>query len=112
VIDSCGVLERFLGGTPEDAGAAYDAATPTVFVGPHTPPTLLIHGSRDELASPVHSRRLAAHLAAHGRPHLLLELPWATHGFEANLAGPGGQLLLFALERFLGAVLTPDKVTS
>lgn len=105
VLDSTGVLERFLGGSPEVAGAAYDAATPMLLAGPHAPPTLLGHGTRDELASVIHSRRLADRLAALGRPHLLLELPWATHGFEASLAGPGGQLWLYALERFLAAAL-------
>ncbi|HWQ14114.1 MAG TPA: alpha/beta hydrolase [Roseiflexaceae bacterium] len=105
VIDSCAVLERFLGGTPETASAAYDAASPLTFVGPESPPTLLVHGGQDVMASPLHSRWLAQRLAAHDRPHLLLELPWATHGFEANLSGPGGQLLLYALERFLSAVV-------
>jgi acetyl esterase/lipase len=105
VIDSTAVLERFLGGGPDAAGAAYDAATPMLLAGATAPPTLLVHGRRDELASPVHSRRLAAHLRTIDRPHLLLELPWATHGFEANFAGPGGQLWLYALERFLAATL-------
>jgi acetyl esterase/lipase len=105
VIDSTGVLERFLGGGPEAVSSAYDAATPLMLADASAPPTLLGHGRRDELASPVHSRRMAEHLRALDRPHLLLELPWATHGFEANLAGPGGQLWLYALERFLAATV-------
>jgi acetyl esterase/lipase len=104
VIDSRGVLERFLGGSPDSAGATYDAASPLTHVTP-APPTLIFHGGRDELVSIENSRRLAARLQGAGRPHLLVELPWATHGFDATLAGPGGQLLLFALERFLGGVL-------
>jgi hypothetical protein len=37
-------------------------------------------------------------------PQLYLELPWATHAFEFNHAGPGGQLAGYALEHFLAAV--------
>jgi acetyl esterase/lipase len=104
VIDSRGVLGAYLGGSPDAAPAAYDAAAPIGFVGPRTPPTLLIHGGRDELVTPVQSERLAARLAAAGRPHLLLRLPWATHGFDYFFGGPGGQLSTYAVERFLAAV--------
>ena len=37
-------------------------------------------------------------------PHAYVALPWATHGCEFNLHGPGGQLTTFALEWFLAAV--------
>ena len=43
-------------------------------------------------------------LAEAGVPHVLLELPWATHGFDGSLWGPGGQVSTWAIERFLGAV--------
>jgi acetyl esterase/lipase len=105
VIDSRGTLEAYLGGTPASAGAAYDAASPVRQVGPGVPATLLIHGGRDELVRVDHSRRLEAALARAGRPHLLLVLPWATHGCDYNLSGPCGQISAFAIERFLMAVL-------
>lgn len=104
VIDSRGVLEAYLGGTPATAGQAYAAASPIAFVGAATPPTLLIHGERDELVTVRQSERLAARLAEAGRPHLLLALPWATHGADFNLSGPSGQLSTYAVEHFLGAV--------
>ena len=70
---------------------------------PNAPPLLLIHGGRDELVFAEQSRRLAGRLdQAHAR-HLLLELPWATHGCDANPAGPGGQITTWAVERFLAA---------
>jgi len=105
VIDSRAVLGAFLGGTPDSAGAAYDAASPIRFVGPATPPTLLIHGGRDELVSFAESQMLADRLAAAGRPQMLLGLPWATHGMDYNFDGPSGQLSTYAIEHFLGAVL-------
>jgi len=107
VIDSRGVLEAYLGGTPATARTAYEAASPLGFVGANTPPTLLIHGGRDELVQLRQSERLAERLATAGRPHLLLSLPWATHGADFNLSGPFGQLSTYAIERFLAAVTQP-----
>jgi len=104
VHDSHGALRDFLGGAPADAPERYRAASPLGFVRAGVPPTLLIHGGRDELVRAEQSARLAARLAAAGVPHLHLELPWATHGCEASLAGPSGQLTLYAVERFLAAV--------
>jgi hypothetical protein len=47
---------------------------------------------------------LAELLDALERPHVLVELPWATHGFDFNFGGPGGQLSTYAVEYFLAAV--------
>jgi len=67
----------------------------------------LLHGSIDTLVWRRHSERLAARLSEAERPHVLVELPWATHAFEFNLAGPGGQLTTFAVRWFLHAVTRP-----
>jgi acetyl esterase/lipase len=105
VLDSRGVLEAYLNGTPASAPAAYAAASPIRFVGPNTPPTLLIHGPRDELVRYAQSERLAARLTAAGRPHLLVRLPWATHGADWHFHGPSGQISTYAIEYLLGAML-------
>jgi acetyl esterase/lipase len=105
VFDSPGVLSAFLGGTPTEQPRAYEDASPLRFVGRGAPPTLLIHGARDELVFQRQSERLAARLDEVGAPKLLLALPWATHGCDANPAGPSGQLGTYAIERFLAAVL-------
>jgi len=104
LLDGRAIVRAYLGGAPDQAPEAYAAASPTSFAGPHSPPTLLIHGERDELVSPAQSRRLATRLARAGRPHLLLRLPWATHGCDAHFGGPAGQLSTYAIERFLAAV--------
>jgi dipeptidyl aminopeptidase/acylaminoacyl peptidase len=83
----------------------YDAASPLNFVARGTPPTLLLHGGRDELVFPAQSERLAVRLTQAGRPHLFLRLPWATHGCDVNFSGPCGQISTYAIERFLAAVL-------
>jgi acetyl esterase/lipase len=104
VIDSRGVLEAYLGGNPDQRMSQYEAASPINFIGDDTPPTLLIHGGRDELVSRVQSERLAGALERSGRRHLLLILPWATHGCDFNFSGPCGQISTFAIERFLAQV--------
>jgi acetyl esterase/lipase len=108
VLDSDCILRSFLGGSPTDVSDQYDAASPITFVGPDTPPTLLIHGTTDELVWCVNSQRLARQLAQQQRPHYLLELPWATHGCDANLSGPSGQMSTYAIERFLAATLATE----
>jgi len=104
VYDSRGVLEAYLGGNPDQVRSQYDAASPINFIADDTPPTLLIHGGRDELVSPVQSERLAGALERAGKQHLLVILPWATHGCDFNFSGPCGQISTFAVERFIKAV--------
>jgi len=104
VLDTRGVLTTYLGGDPKTVPAQYDAASAIKFVDADTPPTLLIHGKRDELVSPAQSELLAAKLAAANRPHFLLLLPWATHGCDYNFSGPCGQISTYTIERFLDAV--------
>jgi acetyl esterase/lipase len=109
LLDGRAIVRVYLGGNPDQVPGAYAAASPITFAGPNSPPTLLIHGGRDELVSPAQSERLAARLARAGRPHLLLRLPWATHGCDAHFDGPAGQLSTFAIERFLAAITENEK---
>ena len=104
VLNSFLLLRQFLGGTPQTAPAAFEAASAYFHVGRATPPTLLVHGTLDTLVWHRQSERLQARLAEHGVPNLFLSLPWATHAFEVNPHGPGGQLSLYALDHFLAAV--------
>lgn len=104
VFDSPSALRDFLGGDPTARPDAYRDASPLAFVGAAAPPTLLIHGGRDAIVYHRQSERLAEALTFAGVPHLLLSLPWANHGCDANLAGPSGQLSTYAIERFLAAV--------
>ena len=104
VLDSCQVLRDYVGGSPGQNPDGYAAASATNFVTDHTPPTLLIHGGLDPIVWPRQSEALSERLQQAARPHLYLRLPWATHGCDANLAGPSGQLSLYAIDRFLAAV--------
>ena len=87
------------------ARSAYDSASAILLADRTSPPTLLLHGRRDPYVWYLQSQRLAARLTALGVPHFFLDLPWATHGFDFNPRGPGGQLSAYAVERFLAAVM-------
>jgi acetyl esterase/lipase len=104
VMDSRGVMERYLGGTYKAVPDKYFASSPIEFVNRQTVPTLIIHGDNDVLVSPIHSRKLDAKLTENGVKHYYLDLPWATHGFDYNINGPGGQLSTYVVERFISSV--------
>jgi acetyl esterase/lipase len=104
LLKSPNLMRQYLGGPPAAAKANYESASGHQKVKAGSPPTLLVHGTIDTLVWYRHSERLTARLAAARVPQLYLELPWATHAFEFNQAGPGGQLAGYALEHFLAAV--------
>ncbi len=104
LMDTNQAITDFLGGTRDAVPQQFDLASPILHVSAQSVPSLLIHGGKDALVSPLQSTRLAAALREVGAPHLHLELPWGKHGMDANLAGPAGQISLFAVERFLAAV--------
>lgn len=104
VMDSRAVMERYLGGTYKAVADKYFASSPIEFVNRQTVPTLIIHGDNDVLVSPIHSKKLDKKLQEKGIKHFYLNLPWATHGFDYNLNGPGGQLSTYVVERFINTV--------
>ena len=104
VMDSRGVMERYLGGTYKDVPQNYAASSPIEYVDRDSPPTLIIHGANDVLVAYEHSNRLSKKLAEKNVKHYWLQLPWATHGFDYNLNGPGGQLSTYTVTWFLQAV--------
>ncbi|SHN44974.1 alpha/beta hydrolase [Chitinophaga sp. CF418] len=101
VMDSRKVLENYLGGTYSAVPNNYAASSPIEFADQHAVPTLIIHGENDVLVAYEHSIRLNKRLSSNGVKHFFLSLPWATHGFDYNLKGPGGQLSTYAVDRFL-----------
>ncbi|WP_374948402.1 alpha/beta hydrolase fold domain-containing protein [Mucilaginibacter sp.] len=104
VMDSRLVMRNYIGGSYEAVPDKFAASSPIEFVNRQTVPTLLIHGDNDVLVSPVHSQKLSARLKANNIKHFCLQLPWATHGFDYNLNGPGGQLSTYVVERFIHTV--------
>lgn len=101
------VEEAFLGGTLEDEPLRYRAASPITYVTRPLPPTLLIYAGRDNIVEPRFGAMLQRRLRAAGTTAVLLEIPWAEHGFDAISNGPSAQLALFETERFLAWALHP-----
>jgi acetyl esterase/lipase len=107
VLNSTATLEGFLGGSPSAVPGRYEEASPTTHIGPGSPSTVLIHGGGDELVFPEHTRRVAERLQTAGVKHMVLAMPWATHGCDYFINGPCGQLTTYVVERFVAAVTRP-----
>ena len=95
------VLTGFLGGTPDQQMARYRDASPSTYVRPGLPPTLLIFGGRDNIVKPEFNRGAAAALRRAGVRVVSVELPWAEHGFDLAPAGLGAQLAFHVIVQFL-----------
>lgn len=104
VYKSFETLRAFMHGDPQLAPTAYHESSPINFIGPHTVPTLMIHGTMDPLVSVKQSQRLDSALAVAKRPHLLIGMPWATHACDYITLGPCWQISTYAIERFVAAV--------
>jgi acetyl esterase/lipase len=104
-LNSTKLMLQYFGGPPDgERRAQYLSASGQWLARNDSPPTLLVHGVLDTLSWDRHSERLAARLAELSVPHYYLRLPWATHGFDFNPDGPGGQLADYAIDRFLRVV--------
>jgi len=101
ILRSRSMMLDFLGGTPSQQTDRYYNASPLMLVSEKSVPTLLVHGTRDELVFYKQSRRLMEALKEKKRPALLLEMPWATHAFDFHWNGPANQLTLHAVKHFL-----------
>ena len=104
IMNSRGVMDAYVGGPYSKIPQKYHDCSPLFFVDRNSVPTLIIHGTNDVLVSWIHSNKLDVKLTENGVKHYWLRLPWATHGFDYNLYGPGGQLSTYAVEQFLNAV--------
>ncbi len=106
-LNSLRLFRQYFGGPPDtvERQALYESASGQLLARADSPPTLLIHGVPDTLAWYRHSERLAARLQELRVPHYHLQLPWATHGFDYNPDGPGGQLAEQAVEEFIRGVV-------
>lgn len=102
-------LERFLGGTPSSLPAVYRAAAPISYAGVAPPPSLLLHGRRDQVVGVPHTERLAAALSAANIAHEAVYIPYAQHGFDYNYNGWGSQIAQPVILRFLETHLAAEQ---
>jgi acetyl esterase/lipase len=101
IMDSRLVLGNYIGAGCDLMPEKYVAASPVEQVNSTCPPTLMLHGQADVLVSFQHSIRLRKKLEEHGVRNLLVDLPWATHGYDFNCAGPSAQVSIYAIDWFL-----------
>jgi acetyl esterase/lipase len=109
VMHSQKVMEDFFGGSDTQVPGKYAEGSPLNYVTPQSTPTLLIHGGHDAHVHFELSEMLDKKLEENKARHLLLGLPWATHGCEYSLNGPSGQLAKYAIERFVYQVTSAGK---
>lgn len=76
-------LLRFMGGkTWEEDRALYEKASPITHLTKDAPPTLILHGTIDELVNIKHADRLAAKLTELGVPYLYDRIEGWHHGMD------------------------------
>jgi acetyl esterase/lipase len=109
VIDGPETIRRFTGGTPESAPDIYRLASPAAHVSVRTPPTLLIHGGRDQLVRFENTELLARRLEAAHVPFDAVRVSYAQHGFDYNFDGWGSQIAQPLLLEFLQTHLLHQK---
>ena len=96
-----GILEAFIGGTPDEKPEHYKHASPITWVSNASAPTLSIYGARDHIVEARFGRMLDRALKQAGATSVLLELPWSEHSFDAVPIGMGRQIALRYTERFI-----------
>lgn len=97
------IFRLFMGGTPEEVPAVYQAASPVTYVSSDDPPVLTIHGDKDALVPIAQARLLDEKMKAAGAEHTLLLLKGQGHGFQ----GPAKQKATDALWDFFEKHLKP-----
>ena len=104
VINGPQTLANFFGGSPHESNEMrerYVLASPATHISPNTPPTLLIHGGKDQLVRTENMNLLAGKLKEANAPHKTLFIPYAQHGFDYNFNGWGAQISESAILDFL-----------
>jgi len=96
-----GILELFIGGTPDQKPEHYRHASPITWISKASAPTLSIYGARDHIVEARFGRMLDAALTKAGATSVLLELPWSEHSFDAVPNGMGRQIALSYTDRFI-----------
>jgi acetyl esterase/lipase len=92
-----------VGGRPDEIPETYRLLSPLSHVGPHCPPTLLLHGSDDVFALTPGVRSLHRSLREAGVRAVLVEFPHTDHAFDLVLpaVSPVAQAATRDVERFL-----------
>jgi len=107
ILDSRKLIVNYLGKEGEAGVPLAIASSPLETVGAGAPPTLLLHGRPDVLVTFHHVDFMREKLGRLGVKRFEVDLPWAPHGYDYVFRGPGSQISLYFIERFLAAVVPP-----
>lgn len=95
VINGSQTLANFLGGNPHNSDEIrenFQLASPLTHVSGKTPPTLLVHGGKDQLVREENMEFLDVKLNETNIPHKTIFIPYGQHGFDYNIHGFGSQI--------------------
>ena len=100
-----------VGGTPDQVPEAYAQVSVFSYVRPGCPPTLLMHGTHDEMAPVAATRQLQYRLEDAGVPVSAVYLPHTDHMFDlvGTRWSPAARVAFYALERFLAVIAAAGK---
>ena len=104
IMNSRKLLEQYLEGGYPQKPENYRASSPLESVEASSPPALFLQGGADVIVSPLHVVHLEEKMEKIGTRYFTVNLPWATHAFDFVQAGPGSQISLYFVERFLAEV--------
>ncbi len=100
-------VSAFFSGTYKQQPDRYAAGSPLNYVTPDDPPTLILHGTVDELVPINQADILAKKLAAVGVPYIYDRLPGWPHSMDT--AKPVNERCLWYMERFFDRYLRQSK---
>jgi acetyl esterase/lipase len=106
-----GRTDWLTGGTPGQVPQAYAQVSAFSYIQPGCPPTLLMHGTHDEMAPAAAVRQLQHRLKEAGVPVTAVYLPHTDHMFDllGTRWSPAARVAFYALERFLAVIATTGK---
>jgi acetyl esterase/lipase len=96
-------VKAFFAGTYQEQPELYRAGSPIQYVSPDDPPTLIMHGTVDELVPINQADILATKLAEVGVPYIYDRLPGWPHSMDT--ARPVNERVLWFAERFFDRYL-------
>ncbi|WP_309691403.1 alpha/beta hydrolase [Armatimonas sp.] len=100
-VDAAEVLPLFLGGTVEKERPKHLTASPLYWVTPLTPPTLCIHGTKDNYVAYEQSIWMVDRLLAAGVEAELVTMQGAGHGFGGEQAKQADAALFAFFDKYL-----------
>ncbi|WP_309710935.1 alpha/beta hydrolase [Armatimonas sp.] len=100
-VDAAEVLPLFLGGSVEKERPKHITASPLYWVTPQAPPTLCVHGTKDNYVAYEQSIWMVDRLLAAGVDAELVTLQGAGHGFGGEQAKQADAALFAFFDKYL-----------